>query len=125
MRGPGRHFSRRSQSIPAFAAAQINLGNILFLEQRYDEALAVYQNASKALEGKATAGGVILRLLIDISRTYYQMEQYDQAKDYYGKAQLVDAQKAKEYAYLAEAEGGGTRAAEERDPRKDILFVED
>lgn len=108
----------------AFSSAQINLGNISFLQQRYDEALAAYQSVEGALRGQAPEGGTLLRLLINISRTCYQMEKYDAAKEYYAKAVLVDAEKAKQYAYLAEAaSGGGSRASEQRDPKKDILFV--
>jgi hypothetical protein len=110
---------------PGYVSAQINLGNLLFLQQHHDEALAIYMKANKALEGVGPEGGASLRLLINISRAYYQMEKYDQARDYFAKASLVDAEKAKEYAYLAERSGGGARAAEERNARKDILFVEE
>ncbi len=65
----------------------------------------------------------LLRTGMMRSRTYYQMENYDQAKGYYGKAQLVDAHGAGEFAYLAESKDTGAQAAEERDPRQDILFV--
>ncbi len=108
-----------------FGIAQINLGNLLFLQQRYDESLVAYQKAQKMLEGKGQQGGALVLLLINISRTCYQMERYDEAKQYYGKALLADAEKAKEFAYLAETAAGGARAAEERDPSKGILFVEE
>ncbi len=80
----------------------------------------------KTFEGKGTGGGAPLRLLIDISRTYYQMEKYDEAKAYYEKALLVDAEKAQGIR-LPGGDGrrAGARAAEERDPGKDILFVEE
>ena len=84
-----RRQSRLSQalaSIPAISAAQINLGNLLFLQQDYDEALTAYQDARQDAGRKRGRGKNPLRLLINISRTYYQMEKYDEAKEYYGKA---------------------------------------
>jgi tetratricopeptide (TPR) repeat protein len=105
---------------PAYPSASINLGNLFFLQQRYDEALAAYQNARKGLEGKA-----LQRLLINISRVYYQKESYTQAKELYAQAVLLDAEAAKEFAYLAEKGAAGTRAAAQGDPAKEILFSED
>jgi tetratricopeptide (TPR) repeat protein len=108
-----------------FTSASINLGNLFFLQQRYDEALAAYQNARQALEAKGPEGKSLLLLLINISRVYYQKENYVQAKDLYGQAVLLDAEAAKQFAYLAEAATGGARAAEQRDPGKEILFSEE
>jgi tetratricopeptide (TPR) repeat protein len=105
---------------PAYAGASINLGNLLFLQKRYDEALASYLKARKGLEGKA-----LQQLLINISRTYYQKESWAQAKDYYAQATALDPDAAKEYAFLAETAAQGARAAEQGDPGRDILFVEE
>ncbi len=117
---------RKALSMDAeYVSPQTNLGNLLFLSQRYEEALAVYQGVQGKLEGKPQTGTALMRLLINISRTYYQIERYEEAKEYYGKAVLVDAEKAKEYAYLAERVMGGARAAEERDPTTEILFAEE
>jgi hypothetical protein len=105
---------------PKYASASINLGNLLFLQKRYDEALAAYQNARKGQEGKT-----LQLLLINISRVYYQKESYAQAKDFYAQAVNVDAEAAKEYAYLAEKGAEGARAAEQSDPGRQILFSEE
>jgi tetratricopeptide (TPR) repeat protein len=105
---------------PAYVSASINLGNLLFLQKRYDEALTAYQNARKGLEGKA-----LQLVLINISRAYYQKENYAQAKEIYGQAVLLDADAAKEFAYLAETGVAGTRAAEQSAPGSQILFSEE
>jgi uncharacterized protein HemY len=62
---------------------------------------------------------------INLGDLLFLRQWYEDAKEYYGKAALVDAEKAKEYAYLAERAVEGARAAEERDPSKDILFAEE
>jgi tetratricopeptide (TPR) repeat protein len=108
-----------------YISAYINLGNLLFLQQRYDDALTAYQNARKTLDPKAAEGKTLLLLLINISRVYYQTEKFDQAKDFYGQAQLLDAGAAKDFAYLAEKGTSGARAAEQGDPGKEILFSEE
>ena len=66
-----------------------------------------------------------MSLFIDIARTYYQMGRYVEAHDYYEKASAIDAEKAKEYSYIAEKAATGARAAEEHDPSNDIVFVEE
>jgi hypothetical protein len=119
-------FRKALSSDPHYLAAQINLGNILFLRQTYDKALSAYQGAQVELARMGQEGtGAMTKLLINISRTYYQMESFEDAKAYYQKAAALDADKAREYAYLAERSGSGARAAEERDPRKDIIFLEE
>jgi hypothetical protein len=110
---------------PHYSAAQINLGNLLFLRQQYDRALAAYQAAEPDLRKNGPAASTpLMQLLINISRTYYQMESFDNAKAYYQRATTLDSEKARQYAYLAERSDGGARAAEERDPRNDIIFLD-
>ena len=119
-------FRKALSSDPHYLAAQINLGNLLFLRQQYDQALSAYLDARSELEKKGQEGSSpLMKLLINVSRTYYQMENFENAKAYYQKAVALDAEKAREYAYLAERSSSGARAAEERDPRKDIIFLEE
>ena len=66
-----------------------------------------------------------LKLLLNISKAYYQMEQFEEAGSYYDKAESIDAQKVAEYAYLRTRRPEEARAAEERDLDYDILFVEE
>jgi tetratricopeptide (TPR) repeat protein len=63
--------------------------------------------------------------MINISKTFYQMERYDEARDWFGKASAVDPDRAKEFAYLSEKAQEATRAARQTDPARDILFIED
>jgi tetratricopeptide (TPR) repeat protein len=104
----------------AYAGASVNLGNLLFLQRRYDDALTAYLKARKGVEGKS-----LQQLLINISRTYYQKESWAQAKDYYAQATAMDPEGAKEYAFLAETAAQGARAADQGDPGRNILFIEE
>ncbi|GAH68902.1 unnamed protein product [marine sediment metagenome] len=64
-------------------------------------------------------------MLVNISRAYYQMENYGEAQTYFSKAQAIDPQQVEQYTYLAQASGGEARAAEERDLSQEILFLEE
>jgi tetratricopeptide (TPR) repeat protein len=118
---------RRAIAMDAgYASARINLGNLLFLRQKYEEALAAYQDARAEIEkAEQPAGSTLARLMINISRTYYQMEKYAEAKDYFTQASAVDPERVKEYAYLAGKAEGSTRATQQRDPAREIIFIDD
>jgi len=80
----------------------------------------------RGLEGKGAGGSDLgLKVLINISKTYYQMARYSDAQQYFEKARTIDPERAKEYAYLAERGSEGSRAAEGKNPAVDIIFVED
>jgi hypothetical protein len=118
---------RKALSIdPGFTGAQVNIGNLLFLRGQYPPALEAYRSAydqvlKKALPSSASS----MKLLINISRTYYQMAKYTEAQDFFAKASAMDPAKAKEYSYLAERATDNSRAASQKDPRSEILFVEE
>jgi hypothetical protein len=124
---PAEQAFRKALSLDGgYTMAQVNLGNLLFLGGQFPQALDAYRAASDQLEKKGKANDPLaMKLLINISRTYYQMERFAEAAEYFARASAVDAEKAKEYAYLAERAPGQARATEERDPGKDIIFVEE
>jgi len=74
-------------------------------------------------------GAVAQKLLVSISKAYYQLERYDDATASFAKAEAIDAEKVKEYAYLGQRGGsGGTtegRAAEGRDLSREVLYAEE
>jgi hypothetical protein len=117
-------FQRALGMDPGFLSARINLGNLLFLQKQYPAALDAYRKAQESA-GKVTpeSAPASLKLLINLARTCYQMERYPEAKEYIDRASALDAEKAKEYAYLGERAASGARAAAERDPGREILFV--
>ena len=99
-----------------YLSAQVNLGNVYFLQQDYQNALKVFHEAEGAMveqgnQSSATYGGVLL----NIARSYYELENYDQAGLYYDKAAAVDPSISKSYGYLKagpSSGGGGTNAAQ-------------
>jgi hypothetical protein len=111
---------------PAYVSAQNNLGNLLFLRKQYQQALDAYRAAFDRLGKKEQTGGsAAVRLLINISRAYYQMERLAEAKDFYARAAAMDAESVKEYSYLAERAASEGRAAVNRDPGNEVVFLEE
>ncbi len=107
-----------------YVDAQINLGNVFYLQKKYSDALSSYKAAQATLEKKAQEKGTLLLLYINISRVYYQMEKFAEAKTFFQKASAMDAEKAKQFEYLQQAASPGVRNAEQRDPAGDILFAD-
>ncbi len=112
---------------PACLSAEINLANLLFLRKDYGGALGGFQSSyDKLVAGQQAGGATAQRLLVSISKAYYQLERYDEATAAFASASAIDPEKVQEYAYLAQRNGGGAgvRAAEVRDPSCDVLFEE-
>jgi Tfp pilus assembly protein PilF len=111
---------------PGYLNAQINLANLLFLKKAYAESAAQYVKSLEGLEkqkqGKSPKS---LKVLLNLSRAYYQMERFKEAQEYYARATAIDERETRQYAFLGERAGGESRAASTRDPAKEILFVED
>jgi len=65
-----------------------------------------------------------LKVLLNLSKTNYELKRYDESKEFYAKAHSINPEKTEQYAYL----GGGTgkaRASAAVDTRMDILFAEE
>jgi hypothetical protein len=105
--------------------AQINLGNVFYLQKKYSDALASYKAAQTVLEKKPQLKSALLMLYLNISKVYYQTEKFAEAKSFFQKASAIDAGKAKEFEYLQQAASPGVRNAEQGDPSGGILFVDE
>jgi hypothetical protein len=118
-------FQSALRADPQYLNAQINLANLLFLKKAYAEAATRYERSLEGLEkqkqGKSPKS---LKVLLNLSRAYYQMERFKEAQDSYARAAAIDEQEARQYAFLGERAGGESRAASTRDPATEILFVE-
>jgi tetratricopeptide (TPR) repeat protein len=129
-------FRRYSQAEEAFnqalkldstyESAGINLANVQFLKRDYAAALtrflAVYKGMEQKGEGNSTLG---LKVLINISKTCYQMARYPEAQQYFEKAQAIDPAQVKEFAYLTWHRTDEARGSEGKDPALEILFIEE
>jgi tetratricopeptide (TPR) repeat protein len=111
---------------PAYDSARINLANVLFLNKDYPAALARFQDAYREIERKGEGNSAKgLKVLLNISKTCYQMANYPEAQEYFVKAQAIDPEQVKQFAYLTERRPDKARAAEGKDPAYEVLFLEE
>jgi tetratricopeptide (TPR) repeat protein len=125
-------FGRYDQAEQAFATALsldrtyltalLNWGNVMVLKQQLGEALRIYHEGEAALDTAGPeAAGLRPLFLVNLSRCYYDMEDYERSREYYGLATRADPSLADRYAYLASAAGGGRQAAAA--PKEDLRFA--
>ena len=108
----------------SYLSAQINLANLLFLKGEYAAAVPRFEEALASLASEGQGESLkALMVLINLSRTLYQLEDYEEAKSCLARARLIDEEETEKYAYLAQSAVSGTRAADERDPSREIIFV--
>ncbi len=109
-----------------YLSAEINLGNVYFLQQDYQNALKVFHQAEGSIEADGNQSSPLYgRVLLSISRAYYELENYDQAGVYYDKAAAADPNLVSTYGYLKSGPTTGTsgsRASEATGPQ--ALFAE-
>ena len=107
-----------------YLSAAVNLGNVYFLQQNYQDALKVFHEAQGSLEADGRQGSSLYaRILLNISRSYYELEDYGQAATYFDKAAAADPGLVNSFQYLKSGQGGGngSRAAEQSGPQ--VLFA--
>lgn len=102
---------------------KINLGNVFYMREEYQNALRILHSAEEDYERKGrTTSGSYASVLLNISRSYYELENYDKAALYSQKMAEVDPELGNRYAYLGDS--GGARAAD-ISAALDIIFVEE
>jgi tetratricopeptide (TPR) repeat protein len=85
-----------------YLGALVNLGNVFFLKQDYQNSLRVFHQAEESLVAGGKSGSSLYpRVLLNISRSYYEMENYAKAAEYYEKAAGADPKFVEKYAYLS------------------------
>ncbi|TFG62049.1 MAG: tetratricopeptide repeat protein [Spirochaetales bacterium] len=90
----------QAQSTPAY----VNLGNILFLEKQYEEALEYYELA-EAEDPENT------KVLLGIAKANYELENQGTVKKAYAKIQQKDPDLAERFSYLVSATDDSARAS--------------
>ena len=104
-----------------YLSPQINLANVMFLKQDYEDALRVYHEVEERLRGGGLESSTFFAsTLLNISRTYYELENYEKAEQYYERAVARDPSLSQQYAYLSRKEEGERGASAEGSGR--ILF---
>ncbi len=94
----------------------INLANIFFLQERWDEAYELY---SQALKKNATSAYALL----GIAKVEYERRNYAQASEAHGKLEAVSKEIAALCSYIVESTGDGARASS-ADERFQIIWGE-
>jgi tetratricopeptide (TPR) repeat protein len=82
----------RSEYLPAL----VNLGNVSYLQGRYEEALTYYGRALERSPNNKQA-------LLGVARAQYELENYSEAGNAYEVVRDIDPDLAAGYAYLASA----------------------
>jgi tetratricopeptide (TPR) repeat protein len=87
-----------------YVPALLNMGNILYLGEQKDKALAYYNRAY--VKDPANP-----KVLLAAAKTNHDLEKYDTAKKLYAELKAKDPDLAAQFAYLDLKEDGATRAA--------------
>jgi hypothetical protein len=121
-----RAFHEALQLDPGYLSARVNMGSLLFLKQDYSGALVQYKQAHKILVDQEKGhSAVATKVLLNISKTYYQMQQHAEAEKYFAKAKSIDPEIVAEYDYPGSRSTDEVRSAGEQDRIYEILFVEE
>jgi hypothetical protein len=89
-----------------YTSPQVNLGNVYLLQERYFDAIEIYTAAENVLiERGRKDTDLHLRIVLGISRAYYELENYDKAIELYQYVESRDPDLAQEYSYLAQSPG--------------------
>ncbi len=106
-----------------YVSSKINLANVYFLREEYQNSLRLFHDAEDWFkETGRTASASYSRLLLNISKTYFEIENFDLATFYSNQLAEINPALADRYAYLADS--GGGRAADVS-AAGDILFIEE
>lgn len=96
-----------------YIAPMINLGNISYLNRDYDDALSWYKKAA----AEAPDNEVVLA---GLSRSRYELEQFDQAREDYRRLAEISPETAEKYSYLGQASETYARASAARNKGKTL-----
>ena len=103
---------------------QINLGNLYYMEEEYQEALRNFLGAERIMaEAGRQGSSVYPKILLNIARTYYELENYDRVAEYYNRINEFDPELTAKYTYLHSDSGGGR--ASDAGSFSEILFIDD
>ena len=108
-----------------FPDARINLGNIAYVLKDYQNALNIYTQTFRLLQRLGKEDSLLYSdLAINISKAYYALENYDQAKEYFGLASAINSKHTDRYAYLSEVNAGISRASESVEDFGIVRFID-
>ena len=84
-----------------FLPAQINLGNVYLLQEQPQNALRLFHRVEQSLvQSRRERSRSYPQVLLSISQAYYDLGNYDRAREYYVELQERDPVTASEYRHL-------------------------
>lgn len=96
---------RQTLSAGEFIPTLVNLGNIYYLKEEWDQALEYYERAYRRAPDNPL-------VLLPIARVYHKLENYSRARSTYTKLKKTDPELAERYTYLDQRGEAGVRAAD-------------
>jgi len=110
-----RAFSNALAQDRNYISPKVNLGNVRFLREEYQNALRLFHDAERVFENNGdTSSSEYARLLLNIARTYYRLENFDLAAEYSQTLAGINPAMAARFDYLGVTEDD--RSAELLEP---------
>ena len=117
-------FRSALESRPDSLSVRVNLGSLLYLQDRHADAIEAFIGALDAVDQSQRAGDSFkAKVCLNIAKAYYELEDFTQAKSYYDRAAGYDETTVTRHEYLAAASSGEGRATEAQESQ--ILFIEE
>jgi hypothetical protein len=115
-------FERAAELDPRDIGPRLNVGSLAFLQEEFDAALEAFTDAERLFQQAQASPRAQLTVFINIAKTLYALERFDQAAEYVARAEEIDPEEAGRYDFIAAAASadGGRAAAAETGPT--ILF---
>ncbi|MDA3940559.1 MAG: hypothetical protein PF693_14835 [Spirochaetia bacterium] len=103
---------------------KINMGNLYYMEEEYQEALRNFLGAERIMaEAGRQSSSTYPKILLNIARTYYELENYDRVAEYYNRVNQFDSALTAKYTYL-HSDSSGSRASD-AGSFSEILFIDE
>lgn len=85
-----------------YMSPRVNIANLEYLKQLYGKAVSSYSSVLDILDTKGRSNSRSAALVnLNLSKSYYALQEYDKAKQYYTAAKEIDPDKVKNQSYLA------------------------
>lgn len=117
-------FTRALRIDASFTSAQVNLGNLAYLQKDYRRALASWQGAVRALDtqgkGRSTSAQMVL---VNMSLAYNALSDFSQARTIFERAAEIDPARVRDFAYLASVGAGSGSTGRAAEQSSSVLFL--
>lgn len=103
----------------------VNLGNLYLLQERYLDAIQTFYTAEENLkERDREESRTHLKIMLNIARAYYELEDYDKSTEYYNRVQSLDPELTEGFGYLQKSDDS-TRASGQQSLEQTVIFLGD